>query len=142
MVLGNYNKAASILESYKNVLPSYLKTKAFELLSICNYAKMHPAQKEMNVTNAGDSINTADAEYFPSITVQDSLFLFMRRSNFKREDFYTSTLTKNKFSKASPLSDELNVEEKTKYDWLLDMKQAELQEVLQRHPTVLIEILR
>jgi outer membrane protein OmpA-like peptidoglycan-associated protein/tetratricopeptide (TPR) repeat protein len=112
MVLGNYNKAASILESYKNTLPSYLKTKAFELLSICNYAKMHPAQKEMNVTNAGDSVNTADAEYFPSITVQDSLFLFMRRSNFKREDFYTSTLTKNKFSKASPLSDELNVEEK------------------------------
>ena len=112
MVLGNYNKAASILESYKNILPSYLKTKAFELLSICNYAKMHPAQKEINVTNAGDSINTANAEYFPSITVQDSLFLFMRRSNFKREDFYTSTLTKNKFSKASPLSDELNVEEK------------------------------
>ena len=57
MVLGNYNKAASILESYKNILPSYLKTKAFELLSICNYAKMHPAQKEINVTNAGDSIN-------------------------------------------------------------------------------------
>jgi outer membrane protein OmpA-like peptidoglycan-associated protein/tetratricopeptide (TPR) repeat protein len=112
MVLGNYNKAASILESYKNTLPSYLKTKAFQLLSICSYAQLHPTQSEIKVTNAGDSVNTADAEYFPSITVQDSLFLFMRRSNFKREDFYTSTLTKNKFSKASPLSDELNVEEK------------------------------
>lgn len=112
MVLGNYTKAASIVESYKNTLPSYLKTKAFELLSICSYAKMHPTQSEIKVTNAGDSVNTADAEYFPSITVQDSLFLFMRRSNFKREDFYSSTLTKNKFSKASPLSDDLNMEEK------------------------------
>jgi outer membrane protein OmpA-like peptidoglycan-associated protein len=73
---------------------------------------MHPTQLEIKVTNAGDSINTADAEYFPSITVQDSLFLFMRRSNFKREDFYSSTLRKNKFSKASPLSDDLNMEEK------------------------------
>lgn len=112
MVLGNYNKAASIVESYKNVLPTYLKTKAFELLSICSYAQMHPTQLEIKVTNAGDSINTADAEYFPSITVQDSLFLFMRRINFKREDFFTSTLIKNKFSKASPLSDDLNIEEK------------------------------
>ena len=112
MVLGNYNKATSIVESYKNTLPSYLKTKAFELLSICSYAQMHPTQSEIKVTNAGDSINTANAEYFPSITVQDSLFLFMRRSNFKREDFYSSTLRKNKFSKASPLSDDLNMEEK------------------------------
>lgn len=112
MVLGNYTKAASIVESYKNVLPTYLKTKAFELLSICSYAQMHPTQSEIKVTNAGDSVNTADAEYFPSITVQDSLFLFMRRSNFKREDFYSSTLRKNKFSKASPLSDDLNIEEK------------------------------
>ena len=112
MVLGNYTKAASIVESYKNVLPSYLKTKAFELLSICSYAKMHPRQSEIKVTNVGDSVNTADAEYFPSITVQDSQFLFMRRINFKREDFYTSTLAKNKFSKASALSDDLNIEEK------------------------------
>ena len=112
MVLGNYTKAASIVESYKNILPSYLKTKAFELLSICSYAQMHPRQSEIKVTNVGDSVNTADAEYFPSITVQDSLFLFMRRINFKREDFYTSTLTKNKFSKASALSDDLNIEEK------------------------------
>ena len=112
MVLGNYTKAASIVESYKNVLPSYLKSKATELIAICSFAKSHPIQSEIIVTNAGDSINTADAEYFPSITVQDSLFLFMRRINFKREDFFTSTLTKNKFSKASALSDDLNIEEK------------------------------
>ena len=111
-ILGNYNKAASIVESYKSILPSYLKSKATELLTVCSFAASYPIQKEIKVENAGDSINTADAEYFPSITVQDSLFLFMRRSSFKREDFYTSTLTKNKFSKAIPLSDDLNREEK------------------------------
>ena len=112
MVLGNYDKAASILESYKSILPSYLKSKAAELLSICSYAQMHPTQSEIKVTNVGDSVNTADAEYFPSITVQDSLFLFMRRTNFKREDFYSSILRKNKFSTAIPLPDDLNREEK------------------------------
>ena len=35
-ILGNYNKAASIIESYKNILPSYLKNKAAELLAICS----------------------------------------------------------------------------------------------------------
>jgi len=111
-MLGNYVKAYSIIESYKNKLPSYLKNKAAELLSICSYAQMHPIQSEIIVTNVGDSINSADAEYFPSITVQDSIFLFMRRTSFKREDFFTSTITKNKFSKAHPLSDDLNIEEK------------------------------
>lgn len=111
-ILGNYNKAASIIESYKNSLPSYLKNKATELLTICQFAQSHPTPSGIKVTNAGDSINTADAEYFPSITVQDSLFLFMRRINFKREDFYSSILIKNKFSKASPLPDDLNIAEK------------------------------
>jgi outer membrane protein OmpA-like peptidoglycan-associated protein/tetratricopeptide (TPR) repeat protein len=113
-ILGNYTKAAGILQEFKNknLVPSYLKSKAAELLTICRFAQSHPTQSDIKVTNAGDSINTADAEYFPSITVQDSLFLFMRRINFKREDFYASILRKNRFSKASPLPDDLNIAEK------------------------------
>lgn len=99
-ILGNYNKAASIIEFYekKNTLPAFLKNKAAELLATCQFAQAHPIQKEIKVANVGDSINTADAEYFPSITVQDSLFLFMRRIDFKREDFYFSTIKGNGFS--------------------------------------------
>ena len=113
-IMGNYSKAAAIIEDFqqKNLLPSYLKTKASELLLICDFAKNHPAEKEIKVENIGDSVNTADAEYFPSITVQDSLFLFMRRTNFKREDFYFSILKKNIFSKAIALADNLNLAEK------------------------------
>lgn len=113
-ILGNYTKAAGILQEFqnKNLVPSYLKNKAAELLAICSFAASHPIQKEIKVDNAGDSINTIDAEYFPSITVQDSLFLFMRRINFKREDFYLSTLKNNTFSKAAALADHLNIAEK------------------------------
>ena len=113
-ILGNYFKAAAIIEDFqqKNLLPPYLKTKAAELLLICDFAKNHPAEKEIKVENIGDSVNTADAEYFPSITVQDSLFLFMRRTNFKREDFYFSIFKKNIFAKATALADNLNLAEK------------------------------
>ncbi len=113
-ILGNYNKAASIIEFYEknNTLPAFLKNKAAELLATCQFAQAHPIQKEIKVANVGDSINTADAEYFPSITVQDSLFLFMRRIDFKREDFYFSTIKGNGFSNATPLADNLNIAEK------------------------------
>jgi outer membrane protein OmpA-like peptidoglycan-associated protein len=56
----------------------------------------------------GDSINSPASEYFPTVSIQDSLFLFMRRLNLSREDFYTSSMGMNGFSAALPLSDTLN----------------------------------
>ena len=112
--MGNYQKAFSILQPLiaNNQLPSYLKSKGIDLLKVCQFAISNPTPIEIKVTNVGDSINTDAAEYFPSVTVQDSLFLFMRRSNLIREDFYYSTLTKEGFSEAKPLVDNLNEAEK------------------------------
>ncbi|MEI7589187.1 MAG: OmpA family protein [Chitinophagia bacterium] len=110
--MGNYAKAFLILQPLINHLPSYLKSKATDLIKVCEFAMAHPTQKEIKVANVGDSINSDAAEYFPSVTVQDSLFLFMRRSNLTREDFYYSTITQNGFSKAKPLADNLNEEDK------------------------------
>jgi outer membrane protein OmpA-like peptidoglycan-associated protein len=42
------------------------------------------------------------------VSIQDSLFLFMRRLNLSREDFYTSSMGVDGFSAAIPLSDTLN----------------------------------
>ena len=111
---GDYAKAHTKLEPLltNNQLPNYLKNKAAEVLKVCQFAIAHPIQNEIKVTHLGDSINTAAAEYFPSITVQDSIFLFMRRANFTREDFYYSTITKDGFSKAKSLADNLNEGEK------------------------------
>jgi len=108
--LGNYTKPFFTLNLLlkNNQLPAYLKSKAEDLLKVCAFAMGNPIQNDISVTNAGDSINSDAAEYFPSVTVQDSLFLFMRRSNLAREDFYYSTLGKKGFSKAMPLADNLN----------------------------------
>jgi len=108
--LGNYTKPFFTLNLLlkNNQLPTYLKSKAADLLKVCAFAMGNPIQNDISVTNAGDSINSEAAEYFPSVTVQDSLFLFMRRANLAREDFYYSTLSKKGFSKALPLADNLN----------------------------------
>ena len=110
--LGNYEKAFSILNPLRNNAPNFLKQKVADLLQICDYAIQHPADPLIQVTNAGDSINTAAAEYFPTVTVQDSLFLFMRRDSYKREDFFASTITPHGFTLATPLSDTLNLADK------------------------------
>ena len=108
--LGNYTNPFFLINQLlkNNQLPDYLKTKASDLLKVCAFALANPIQKEISITNLGDSINSDAAEYFPSITVQDSLFLFMRRNNITREDFYASTITKNGFSKAKLLTGNLN----------------------------------
>lgn len=110
--LGNYQKAFDILNPLRNNAPNYLKQKITDFLQICDYAIQHPSDPLIQVTNAGDSINTSAAEYFPTVTVQDSLFLFMRRNSYKREDFYASTITNKGFTLAAPLSDTLNLADK------------------------------
>ncbi|SHM06719.1 OmpA family protein [Chitinophaga sp. CF418] len=40
--------------------------------------------------NMGDSINTKDPEYFPSLTIDGKTLVFTRRVNSKNEDFYVS----------------------------------------------------
>jgi outer membrane protein OmpA-like peptidoglycan-associated protein/tetratricopeptide (TPR) repeat protein len=110
--LGNYQKAFDILNPLRNSAPNYLKQKIADLLQVCDYAIQHPSDPLIQVTNAGDSINSPAAEYFPTVTVQDSLFLFMRRNSYKREDFYASTITNKGFTLAAPLSDTLNFADK------------------------------
>jgi outer membrane protein OmpA-like peptidoglycan-associated protein/tetratricopeptide (TPR) repeat protein len=106
--IGDFNKAFEIIQPFSINAPSYLRQSIEDLLKICNYAIQHPANSTVKVTNVGDSVNTNEAEYFPTVTVQDSLLLFMRKDGFTREDFYYSTISSNGYSKAKPLSDTLN----------------------------------
>ncbi len=106
--IGNYHKALNILKSQYESLPSNLKPKADELISICNFAIQQNNDPNIKVVNAGDSINSSSPEYFPTVTVQDSLLLFMRRDGVTREDFYYSNITPNGFSNALPLMDSIN----------------------------------
>ncbi len=110
--LGNYQKANEILNSIANNLPSYLRPSFNQLKTVCDFAKANPIDTSIKVINAGDHINSGDAEYFPTVTVQDSLLIFMRRNGISREDFYFSTLSSNGLSVAQPLSDSLNLSAK------------------------------
>ena len=110
--IGDYNKASAILKSIANNLPSYLKPSFHQLNTICAFALTHPTDTTIKVMNAGDNINSADAEYFPTVTVQDSILIFMRRNGISREDFFTSKITNLGLSKAQPLSDNLNLTDK------------------------------
>ncbi len=108
--LGQYNAAKDLLDPYmiNNTLPNYLKEKANALMEICKFAIIQKNAPEITIENMGDSINSAASEYFPTVSIQDSLFLFMRRLNLSREDIYSSNMGTGGFSAAQPLSDTLN----------------------------------
>jgi outer membrane protein OmpA-like peptidoglycan-associated protein len=108
--LGQYDAAYKLLEPYisNNSLPGYLKEKAAALYAVCQFAIAEKMAPEISIQNMGDSINSPKSEYFPTVSIQDSLFLFMRRQNLSREDFYASNMGVNGFSAALPLSDTLN----------------------------------
>ena len=108
--LGRYAAAYELLTPYfqNNSLPNYLKEKANALYAVCQFAISQKTAPEISIQNMGDSINSPASEYFPIISIQDSLFLFMRRLNISREDFYTSSMGVHGFSAAIPLSDTLN----------------------------------
>jgi len=107
--IGNYKKANELLHKIKSELPVYLTQSFNQLKTICDFALSYPMDINSKVINAGDSINSANAEYFPTVTVQDSLLIFMRKDGILREDFFVSIISPDNSSKAQPLSDSLNL---------------------------------
>ena len=72
------------------------------------YAKAHPEKNYVFAPqNLGDSINTTDLEYFPSLTI-DSRKLIVTRRIKNNEDFYESDWVDGKWSKAHPLPGNIN----------------------------------
>lgn len=57
--------------------------------------------------NLGDSINSKDLEYFPSLTIDGSKMIFTRRIA-SDEDFYESSLVNGKWTNAKPLGGKVN----------------------------------
>lgn len=108
--LGNYPAAKALLDPYiqNNRLPNYLKEKGNAVYANCVFALSQRIAPEISINNMGDRINSAASEYFPTVSIQDSVFLFMRRLNLSREDFYVSSINANGYTQAVPLSDTLN----------------------------------
>ncbi len=93
----------------RSVKSANFRKKCFEFA--LDYAVKHPINDyQFNPVNLGDSVNTPAAEYYPSVTVTDSLLVFTRRGNQIREDFFQSTIQGNQLGKASLIKGDINFE--------------------------------
>lgn len=73
------------------------------------YQEKHPGEQYLfSPVNMGAGINSKDAEYFPSLTVDRKQLVFTRRINNYNEDFYESELLENKWGPAKGLTGAIN----------------------------------
>jgi outer membrane protein OmpA-like peptidoglycan-associated protein/tetratricopeptide (TPR) repeat protein len=76
------------------------------------YTNTYPATNYVFApVNLGDSVNSDKSEYYPSITINDSMFVFTRRGAGFREDFFESTiLGSRKYAKSRLINGDINLE--------------------------------
>lgn len=122
--LGNYEKGLQLAEqfiNYKKIAPGSIPNndlvkKAYSIRENCLFAieaMQHPLT--FNPINVGQGINTADPEYYPTITVDGKTMLFTRRIKDEnaqnqrklQEDFFVSHFDKA-WNKALPMPKNIN----------------------------------
>jgi len=84
---------------------------AQKLINDCKFsiqAIAHPVP--FKPVNMGPEINTADDEYLPTATADESMLIFTRKIN-NNEDFYKSIKVNGKWQTATYLSDQINTPE-------------------------------
>lgn len=70
--------------------------------------KFPPAGFHFTPVNAGPGINTMEAEYFPSLTIDGKELVFTRRVNNSNEDFYSSRKMDTTWGASTALPGEVN----------------------------------
>lgn len=124
--LGNLQQAVGDYESSIRNLDIFLQNRnanpelqgeALKIRSNCEFAmNSMRSPRNFNPINVGPGINTADPEYFPTITVDGKTILFTRRIKDERvqqvqqqEDFYISQLNdRNMWGTAEPMPSNVN----------------------------------
>ncbi|HEV7782576.1 MAG TPA: OmpA family protein [Chitinophagaceae bacterium] len=73
------------------------------------YARNNPEKNYVFAPqNAGDNINTAESEYFPSMTIDGKELVFTRRVKNINEDFYYSRSLAGQWGPAKPIEGTIN----------------------------------
>ncbi len=108
--LGLYEAAQQYLEKYLSYpdLKPQDKARGEKLLADCKFsivAMQHPVP--FKPVNMGPAINTADDEYLPVETADDSTLIFTRKIN-NNEDFYKSVKVNGQWQTATYLSKQIN----------------------------------
>ena len=115
--LGKFSNALAavkVFETYPKLNARSIKSAAYRKKCYgfaIQYAKEHPETSyAFNPINLGDSVNTKNEEYYPSVTINDSLLVFTRRDEHSREDFIESRITKDGFAKSKIIDGDINIE--------------------------------
>jgi outer membrane protein OmpA-like peptidoglycan-associated protein len=113
--LGEFQKALDAINSFKtigNLNETSLKAAAYRTRTY-QFALDYAAKKEVSLykfepQNLGDSVNSAVAEYYPTIALDGKTLIFTRRVNNTNEDFYESHKLDNGWSQAKALVGNIN----------------------------------
>ena len=113
---GKFDKALNAVNNFlaipklndRSIKAGEFRKKTFEFA--IDYVKTHPANYVFNPKNLGESINTVDPEYYPSITIDGNKMVFTRRSKGK-EDFFETELINGQWSKAKPLEGNISTDQ-------------------------------
>jgi outer membrane protein OmpA-like peptidoglycan-associated protein/tetratricopeptide (TPR) repeat protein len=60
--------------------------------------------------NLGDSVNSGDSEYFPSVTIDGGKLVFTRRVRDFNEDFFETDIINKQWTKSKPIKGDVNTE--------------------------------
>lgn len=115
--LGKFEEALAAVRSFlrypklneRSIKSAKYRIRCYEFA--IRYAKEHPSTSYLfTPINLGDSVNTAQSEYYPSVTVTDSLLVFTRLGQRGREDFIESAMHKKGFGKWKLIDGDINEE--------------------------------
>lgn len=116
--LGRFNEALAAINSFlaipnlsdRSIRSGQYRQRTYQFGM--DDAGKHPAGNYVFAPrNLGDSVNSPRSEYYPSITIDDSLFVFTRRGNGYREDFFQSGIkTDRSFAESKMIEGDINLE--------------------------------
>ena len=114
--LGEFEKALNAITELleKNPPKNSTSLKAAEYRKRCFQFAVDYTRKNANKSyvfapqNMGTSINSAESEYFPSMTIDGKEFVFTRRLNGANEDFFTSKKDSAHWQKAKSMEGDVN----------------------------------
>jgi outer membrane protein OmpA-like peptidoglycan-associated protein/tetratricopeptide (TPR) repeat protein len=113
--LGEFQKALNAVDRFltmsdlnaASVQAARYRKKSYEFA--ITLEQLYPNRAQTIIKNAGDSINTAVSEYYPTLTIDGKQLIITRRTRGSvDEDFFTSVWEDTSWKKTSPLAGKIN----------------------------------
>ncbi|NML22698.1 OmpA family protein [Pseudoflavitalea sp. G-6-1-2] len=114
---GDFQKAVAAVDDFlgipnlneKSKMVAQFRKKSYQFA--IDYAQQKPlGAYRFEPSNLGDSINSKDSEYYPTITIDGKELIFTRRINGINEDFFGASRNSNGWHKANPLNGNINTQ--------------------------------